>query len=191
MKIIENNSEASASETLTFLFTDLEGSTRFWQEHPEAMKSIMAQHDDLIRTVVETSKGQVVKKTGDGFHAAFVSTQDCLNACIRAQQELMNKDWDEIGSLQVRMGIHVGEAQPREGDYYGTTVNRAARIMSAANGGQVLLSAAAAGLLFDQLPEDVSLIDLGEHRLKDLQRPDHIFQLVHPNLQSEDHRSKT
>jgi predicted ATPase/class 3 adenylate cyclase len=166
----------------TFLFTDLEGSTRLWQQHPDAMKTVLARHDELIRSAVESADGQVVKTTGDGFHAAFSSVSDGLKACLRAQQALLAERWGETGPLRVRMGLHTGEAQPRGGDYYGTAVNRAARLMSAAHGGQVLLSAAAASLTADQLPEGSSLLDLGEHRLKDLQRPEHVYQLVHPEL---------
>ena len=176
------NKAPSASSTLTFLFTDLEGSTQLWQQYPEAMKTVLARHDDLVRSAVEACNGQVVKTTGDGFHAAFASAQDGLNACIQAQRSLLGETWGETGPLQVRMGLHIGEAQQRGGDYYGTAVNRAARLMSAANGGQVLLSAAFAGIVSDQLPEGVSLGDLGEHRLKDLQRPENVFQLLHPEL---------
>ncbi len=171
-----------ASTTRTFLFTDLEGSTRLWQQYPEAMKTALARHDELVCAAVESANGQIVKSTGDGFHAAFASAQDGLRACVQAQQSLLAERWEETGPLRVRMGLHVGEAQQRAGDYYGTSVNRAARLMSAANGGQVLLSAAVANLVAGHLPDGVSLRDLGEHRLKDLQRPEHIFQLVHPAL---------
>jgi predicted ATPase/class 3 adenylate cyclase len=180
--MIGTNRESAASTTLAFLFTDLEGSTRLWQQFPEAMKTVLARHDELVRAAVEGNDGHVVKSTGDGFHAAFASAQDGLSACIEAQQSLLAESWEETGPLRVRMGLHVGEAQPRAGDYYGTAVNRAARLMSAANGGQVLLSAAVASLVVDDLPDGVSLRDLGEQRLKDLQRPEHVFQLVHSGL---------
>jgi len=183
--VIGTNTAPSASKTLTFLFTDLEGSTHLWQQFPEAMKTVLARHDDLVRAAVEASKGQVVKTTGDGFHAAFASAQDGLSACIHAQRSLLKETWEQTGPLRVRMGLHIGEAQQRGGDYYGTAVNRAARLMSAANGGQVLLSAAFAGIVSDHLPDGASLLDLGEHRLKDLQRPEHIFQLVHPGIPSD------
>jgi predicted ATPase/class 3 adenylate cyclase len=173
---------APAPTTFTFLFTDLEGSTRLWQKYPEAMKTVLARHDDLVRAAVEGSNGQIVKSTGDGFHAVFSSVQDGLSACIHAQQSLLEDTWEETGPLKVRMGLHIGEAQERGGDYYGTSVNRAARLMSAANGGQVLLSEAVANMVVDNLPDRVSLRDLGEHRLKDLQRPEHIYQLVYPGL---------
>jgi predicted ATPase/class 3 adenylate cyclase len=173
------------TDTLTFLFTDLEGSTRLWQQYPEAMKTILARHDDLIRAAIENNNGKVVKTTGDGFHAAFTSAQDGLNASIEAQQYILEETWQQTGSLRVRMGLHLGESQQRGGDYYGTTVNRAARLMSSANGGQILVSAAVADVVGNQLLGEVSLIDLGEHRLKDLQRPEHIYQLVHPDLISD------
>jgi predicted ATPase/class 3 adenylate cyclase len=173
---------SSETTTLTFLFTDLEGSTRLWQQHPEAMKNALSRHDELVRAAIEGCQGQVIKTTGDGFHAAFDSAQNSLSACIRTQRSLLAENWGETGPLRVRMGLHIGEAQPRGGDYYGPAVNHAARLMSAAHGGQVLLSAAVAAILADQLPEGVSLLDLGEHRLKDLQRPEHVFQLVHPGL---------
>jgi predicted ATPase/class 3 adenylate cyclase len=174
--------DLAASMVLAFLFTDLEGSTRLWQQFPEAMKTVLARHDELLRAAVERCNGKIVKTTGDGFHAAFTSAQDGLNACIDAQRSLLRESWDETGPLRVRMGLHMGEAQERGGDYYGTVVNRAARLMSAANGGQVLLSEAVVGLLANQLPDGVSLRDLGEHQLKDLQRRERIFQLVHREL---------
>ena len=146
------------------------------------MKTVLARHDDLVRAAVEGFNGQVVKTTGDGFHAAFASAQDGLSACIHAQRSLVEETWEETGPLRVRMGLHIGEAEQRGGDYYGTAVNRAARLMSAANGGQVLLSAAVAATLAGHLPDGVSLRDLGEHRLKDLQRPERVYQLVHPGL---------
>ena len=167
---------------LVFLFTDLEGSTRLWQQYPEAMKSVLARHDDIIRTAVEEAGGQIVKSTGDGVHAVFSSAERGLRACIAAQKHLQQEAWPETGTLHVRMGMHMGEAQERGGDYFGTTVNRAARLMSAAHGGQVLLSASVAGVLEGHLPEGVALRDLGEHRLKDLLQADHIYQLVHPQL---------
>ena len=126
--------------------------------------------------------GRSVKTTGDGLMAFFASALDGVNACLQAQRNLTDEPWGETGPLRVRMGLHVGEAQPRGGDFYGPAVNRAARLMSVAHGGQVLLSAAAAGLVADLLPDEASLRDLGEHRLKGLDRPEHIFQLLHPDL---------
>jgi predicted ATPase len=166
----------------TFLFTDIEGSTQLWQQHPEAMKSALARHDALLRSAVESSNGQVVKTTGDGLHAVFDASLDGLKACLKAQFSLQAEPWGETGPLNVRMGLHAGEAQRRAGDYYGTAVNRAARLMAAAHGGQVLLSAAVASIVADQLPAEATLRDLGEHRLKDLERAEHVFLLLHPKL---------
>jgi predicted ATPase/class 3 adenylate cyclase len=175
------NSE-QPSKTLTLLFTDLEGSTRLWEQFPQAMKAAMERHDALLRAAVEGSNGRVVKTTGDGLTAVFDSALDGVVACLKAQRSLSDEPWGETGPLRVRIGLHVGEAQPRGGDYYGPAVNRAARLMSVAHGGQVLLSAAAADLVVDQLPGGMTLRDLGVHRLKDLERPEHIFQLLIPSL---------
>jgi predicted ATPase/class 3 adenylate cyclase len=170
------------SKTFTFLFTDLESSTRLWERFPQAMKAALERHDTLLRAAVEGSNGRVVKTTGDGLMAVFDSALDGVTACLKAQRGLSDEPWGETGTLRVRLGLHVGEAQPRGGDYYGPAVNRAARLMSVAHGGQVLLSAAAADLVVDQLPGGAALRDLGEHRLKDLERPEHIFQLLIPGL---------
>jgi predicted ATPase/class 3 adenylate cyclase len=171
-----------APRTLTFLFTDLEGSTQLWERFPEAMKCALARHDAILRKAVERFDGQVVKTTGDGLMAIFPSVAGALNSSVRAQLDLSFEPWDKTGPLRVRMGLHSGEAETRVGDYFGPTVNRAARIMAAGHGGQILLSAATAALVMDQLPEGATLRDLGEHRLKDLGRPEHIFQLVHRGL---------
>jgi predicted ATPase/class 3 adenylate cyclase len=171
-----------ASGTLTFLFTDLEGSTRLWEQFPHAMKTALERHDAILRAAVAGSNGRVVKTTGDGMMAVFASAVGGLSACLTAQRGLVDEPWGEMGALRVRMGLHSGEAQTRTGDYFGPTVNRAARIMAVGHGGQVLLSAAAAALVIDQLPDGAALLDLGEHRLKDLERPEHVFQLVHPGL---------
>ena len=180
-RIVTTPSDLS-SRTFTFLFTDLEGSTQLWEQFPQAMEAALERHDALLRAAVENSNGQVVKTTGDGLMAAFASALDGVTACLKAQRSLTDEPWGETGPLKVRMGLHVGEAQPRGGDYFGPAVNRAARLMSVAHGGQVLLSAVAVELVADLLPKGASLLDLGEHRLKDLERPEHIFQLLHPAL---------
>jgi predicted ATPase/class 3 adenylate cyclase len=171
-----------ASQTLAFLFTDIEGSTLLWEKYRRPMNDALERHDAILREAVESSNGQVVKSTGDGLMAVFGSAADGVNACLKAQHDLACAPWGETGALRVRMGLHVGEAAKRNGDYYGPTLNRTARVMSAGHGGQVLLSAAAAALLMDELPEGSTLRDLGEHRLKDLGRPERVFQLVHPAL---------
>jgi predicted ATPase/class 3 adenylate cyclase len=173
-----------ASQTLAFLFTDLEGSTQLWEQHRRSMKEALERHDEILREAVESSSGQVVKTTGDGLMAVFGSPGEGVNACLRAQQGLSREAWGETGPLRVRMGLHAGEAAARGGDYFGPTLNRAARIMAAGHGGQVLLSAAAAALVVDELPSECELRDLGEHQLKGLGRRERVFQLLHPSLEA-------
>jgi predicted ATPase/class 3 adenylate cyclase len=172
-------------KTLTFVFTDLESSTRLWERFPEPMKAAMERHDAILRHAVEGSDGRVVKIMGDGLMAVFSFAADGVKACLEAQRALRGEAWPETGPLRVRMGMHAGEAQRRAGDFFGPAVNRAARIMAAAHGGQVLLSEYASALAEPGLPHDAGLRDLGEHRLKDLFQPEHIFQLVHPVLSSD------
>ncbi len=178
---------ALPSGTVTFLFTDLEGSTKLWEHYPGAMKTALARHDELLRQAIEEHGGHVIKTTGDGFHAVFDAGADGVAAALAAQQSLSRAPWEEVKphSLRARMGLHTGEAQERSGDYYGPTLNRAARLMSVANGGQTLMSTTTAELVRDRLPEGASIKDLGEHRLRDLVRSEHVFQLVHPALPSD------
>ena len=167
------------SGTVTFLFTDIEGSTRLWQEHPEGMQPALARHDELVRDAIETHGGYVVKTTGDGAHAAFATASDAVDAAVAAQLAIDAEAWTLPDPLRVRMGLHSGPAELRDGDYYGTAVNRAARIMSIAHGGQIVVSHATHQLGLDLT---VEVVDLGEHRLKDLGQPERIFQVVHPEL---------
>jgi predicted ATPase/class 3 adenylate cyclase len=171
--------------TVTFLFTDLEVSTRLWEEHPETMRNALARHDSLLRAAVDGHHGRVVKARGDGVHAVFASAHDALDAAVAAQRALCLEPWGETGPLQVRMGVHTGEADQREGDYFGTAVNRAARLVAAAHGGQVVVSQATEAILRDALPGDVGLVDLGVHGLRDLSRPEQIFQVAAPGLPAE------
>ena len=171
--------------TVTFLFTDLEGSTRLWEESPEAMKGALARHDEIVRGAIERHGGYVVKTTGDGFHAAFSTAAAAAGAGLAAQLSLAGEAWGSTGALRVRMGIHAGSAELRDGDYYGTAPNRAARLMSAAHGGQLVLSQTTADLVGDGLPDGAVLIDLGEHRLRDLARAEQVFQLGTPGLAAE------
>ncbi|MGZ9166125.1 MAG: adenylate/guanylate cyclase domain-containing protein [Anaerolineales bacterium] len=163
------------SGTVTFLFTDIEGSTHLWENHAEIMKSALAEHDAILRQAIESNHGHIIKTTGDGAHAVFSTAIDAVNAALSAQHNLDSL----ISNLQikVRMGLHTGEAELRAGDYYGQALNRAARIMSLAHGRQTLLSGITAEIVRDHLPPDLFLLDLGEHRLKDLIRPERIFQL--------------
>jgi predicted ATPase/class 3 adenylate cyclase len=167
---------------VTFLFTDLEGSTRLWEEHPDAMKGALARHDEILRSAVEAHAGAVVKTTGDGLHAAFTTADHALGAAVAAQVALVAEAWDLPAPLRVRMGVHTGAAEERDGDYYGPAVNRAARVSAAAHGGQILVSHVAEELTRATLPTDTTLLDLGEHRLRDLARAERVFQLTAPGL---------
>lgn len=174
-----NSGQRLPSGTVTFLFTDIEGSTKLWEQYPKAMQPALAAHDEILKEAIKNNRGQIVKTTGDGVHAVFVTVIDAINSAIDAQYALQNSEVFKTSefSLHVLMGLHTGEAELRGGDYYGGTLNRAARIMGIAYGGQCLLSAVTAALAREHLPENVSLLDLGEHRLKNLSRPENIFQL--------------
>jgi len=162
-----------ATETLTFLFTDLEGSTRLWEAHADAMRLALAHHDDLLRAAVEGRGGRAVKSTGDGMMATFRSAGDGVGAAVAAQEALCAASWPDPLELRVRMGLHSGEATERDGDWFGTEVNRAARVMAVAHGRQVVCTRAVA----DQVHGRFALDDLGEHRLRDLQAAVHLFQV--------------
>jgi predicted ATPase/class 3 adenylate cyclase len=170
------------SGTLTFLFTDIEGSTKRWERAPKAMAAAVARHDALLNANIAEHGGAVFKTVGDAFCAAFVTVPSAIAAALAIQHALAEEAWDEIDGLRVRMAIHVGEAEERDADYFGPAVNRVARLLSAGYGGQILLSLPAAELARDSLPPMVHLRDLGEHRLKDLSRPEHISQLVATGL---------
>jgi predicted ATPase/class 3 adenylate cyclase len=170
------------SGTVTFLFTDLESSTRLWERDP-GMQAALARHDEVLRTAVESHGGHVVKTTGDGIHAVFSLASDALAAAVAMQRALGSEPWGEVGALRVRMGLHSGAAEQRGGDYFGPVVNRAARIMALGHGGQVLCSQATADLVRDSLPDGVDLLDLGSHALRDISRPEEVFQVTHPDLE--------
>jgi predicted ATPase/class 3 adenylate cyclase len=164
------------------LFTDLEGSTRLWEEHPDKMQAALARHDEIVRSAIECHDGHLVKTTGDGAHAAFATAPDAVAAAVDAQEQLVGEAWPLPGGLRVRMGLHTGHAEMRAGDYYGPAVNRAARVAAAANGAQIVITHATEELVRDGLPVGVGLLDLGEHRLRDLSRPERVFQLTVPGL---------
>jgi predicted ATPase/class 3 adenylate cyclase len=171
--------------TVTFLFTDLEGSTRLWEQYPDAMKDAMARHDEILRDAIAAHDGYVVKTTGDGVHAAFATAKSGIDAAADAQRALTLGEWAAVGTLRVRMGLHTGAAAARDGDYYGTAVNKAARLMSAAHGGQVLVSHATEEIARDALDGHIDLLDLGEHRLRDLSRAERVYQVLADGLPSE------
>ncbi len=171
--------------TVTFLFTDIEGSIRLWDEHPQAMRPALARHDALLRQAIEDNDGAVFKTVGDAFCAAFAIAPDALAAALAAQRALHAEPWPEVLSLRVRMALHTGAAELRDEDYFGPPLNRVARLLSAGHGAQALVSAAAQELIRDALPASCSLLSLGEHRLRDLSRPETVFQLLHPDLPAE------
>jgi predicted ATPase/class 3 adenylate cyclase len=171
--------------TVTFLFTDIEGSTRLWERNPEAMQQALARHDEILRDVIEQHGGYDFKTVGDAFCCAFSTASDALEAALVAQRALLGAKWGDTGPLRVRMTLHTGATEERDGDYFGPPLNRVARLLSAGHGGQVLLSAAAQEMVRDQLPAGTGLRDLGELRLKDLFRPERVFQLVASDLPSE------
>ncbi len=170
------------SAITTFLFTDIEGSTRLWERQPERMRPALARHDAIARLAVESHRGRVVKTTGDGIHAVFDDPLDGVAATLQLQQALVDPAATDGVVLRVRCGLHLGAVERRDNDYFGTPVNRTARIMAAAHGGQVLLSQAVADLVADRLPEGVALRDLGAVRLRDLSSPERVYQLLHPQL---------
>ena len=166
---------------MTFVFTDLEGSTRLWEEFPDAMRRALARHDELLRTAIMEHNGQIVKTTGDGVHAVFGSAHDALAAAATAQRAISEESWETTGPLRVRIGVHTGDAELRDQDYYGPR-STAPRLMAAAQGGQILVSLATEELARDALDDGLSFIDLGEHRLRDLARPERVFQVTGPGL---------
>ncbi len=170
---------------VTFLLTDIEGSTRLWEEHPEAMRESVARHDALGEEVVRRHGGALLKSRGEGdsLFAVFTSATEAVAAACVLQLGLKAEAGSPAGiPFRVRMALHTGEADLREGDYYGQAVNRCARIRAAAHGGQVLLSRATADEVRDSLPVGLDLKALGSHRLKDLRQPEQLCQLLHPDL---------
>jgi predicted ATPase/class 3 adenylate cyclase len=171
--------------TLAFLFTDIVASTLLWERQPQAMERALLRHDVLLRQAIEAYGGQIFKSAGDAFYAVFTTAAAALDAALAIQRSLAAENWGPIGALQVRTAIHVGAAQQRDGDYFGPPLNRVARLLDAGHGGQILLSRSAQELVHDQLPPGVGLWELGEHRLKDLGRPEQIFQAVTADLPAE------
>jgi predicted ATPase/class 3 adenylate cyclase len=177
--------EIAAGGTTTILFTDIEGSTRLWESEPERMSQALARHDAIARAAVEDNRGIVVKTTGDGMYAAFADPADGLNASLTLQRSLRDPAVTSGIPLLVRCGLHLGTVERRDNDFFGPPVNRTARIMGAAHGGQILLSQAVVDRLGSRLPAEVTLRDLGGIRLKDLTAPEHVYQIVHPQLRQE------
>jgi predicted ATPase/class 3 adenylate cyclase len=177
------------SGTVTFLFTDIEGSTKLSQQYPESMPALLARHNEILNQAVEAHNGFVFQVVGDSYAVSFHDANDALNAALQAQRNLHHENWNPA-PIKVRMGIHTGAAQVqvdnKENKYSGyATIALAQRIMSAGHGGQILLSQTTHDLTRDRLPENAQLIDMGERRLKDILRPEKIYQLNVPDLPSE------
>jgi len=171
--------------TVTFLFTDIEGSTRLLQQVGSAYAEILAEHHRLIREAIANFSGVEVKTEGDSFFVVFRRAGDGVMTAVTTQRALAAHTWPEGVTVRVRMGLHTGEVGLAGDEYVGLDVHRAARIEAAANGGQVLISESTRELVVGALPEGVSLADKGEHRLKDLDLPEHLYQLVIEGLPAE------
>jgi class 3 adenylate cyclase len=168
---------------VTFLFTDVEGSTQLWARDPETMSRALQRHDRMVESAITAHGGYVFSKAGDAFAAAFSSPVDAIRAAITAQRDLGGAELAGDEPLRVRMALHAGEAEERDGHYFGPPLNRCARLLEVTNGGQIVVSSVVAGLL-DEPPEGLSLRDLGEHRLRDLAGTERVFDVGHPDLES-------
>ncbi len=166
----------------TFLFTDIAGSTSLWQAHPRAMSEALRTHNQALETAVTEAGGEIVKFTGDGVLAAFDQGGAAVQTAVEIQRRLAASQWPETGPLLVRIGMHTGDAEARDGDYYGTSVNRAARVMGLAHGGQILATDATRLIVEDAPPEGLGFRPLGEYRLKGLEGVTAVHQVVHPDL---------
>ncbi|MBS0319630.1 MAG: hypothetical protein JSR18_03745 [Proteobacteria bacterium] len=168
--------------TVTFLFTDIVGSTALWETQREAMRQSLARHDALMRRCIVEHGGHVVKTTGDGFHAVFADAPRAMAAALACQMALLAETWPRDAPIRVRMALHSGSAELRDGDYYGSSVNRAARLAALAHGGQLLLSAVTHGLCCELAPAGVTFNLLGEHKLRGLERSEAVYEARHPGL---------
>lgn len=169
---------------VTFLLTDIEGSTELWESNRAVMGAALARHEALIKATVSAHGGRLIKSQGEGDStlSVFPRASNAVNAALGLQQALLAEAWPAGCVLRTRAALHTGEAELRQGDYYGQTMNRAARLRALARGGQVLLSRATAELVADQLPAGAELADVGARQLKGLSRAEHVFALVHPHL---------
>src|SRR5438093_9128258 len=174
------------SGIVTFLFTDIEGSSQLLHRYPDAMKDALARHHAVLQGAIDAHGGRVFHIVGDAFCAAFEHSGDALSAALDAQRRLFNESWGPVGAVRVRMGLHTGAAECRDSEYVASlTLVRAQRVMSAGLGGQVLLSAAVAERVVQDLPSGTTLRDLGVHKLRGLAEAETIHQLVAADLPSE------
>ncbi|MCC7371953.1 MAG: tetratricopeptide repeat protein [Chloroflexi bacterium] len=173
---------ALPSGIVTFLFTDIEGSTRLFATWPESYRAVLARHNSLVEGAIAGRGGIVFRRAGDSYCAAFTSPTAAVLAALGAQRALRRESWDQLGAMLVRMGITTGEVEHQDDQYFGLALHRCARLTDSAHGGQVVISAATAALVADTLPEGALLTDLGEHRLRDLDRPERVFQLTVADL---------
>ena len=165
---------ALPSDTITFVFTDIEGSTLRWDRDRAAMEGALRRHDAVMRDAIAAYHGHVFKTIGDAFCAAFRRPDDAVAAMFAAQRALAAEDFSAVDGIRVRAAIHTGTADERDRDYFGPAVIRVARLLGIAHGGQVLISGVTGDLVHGSLPPQASLRDLGEHRLKDLSRAEHV-----------------
>ncbi|MGH7427376.1 MAG: ATP-binding protein, partial [Candidatus Methylomirabilaceae bacterium] len=168
--------------TVTFLFTDIEGSTVLLQHLGDAYQRVLEDHRRMLRTAFQASGGREVDTQGDAFFVAFLRAVDAVDASVTMQKAVLEHQWPGGEQVRVRMGLHTGEPAVSDGGYVGLDVHRAARICAAGHGGQILLSRTTRDLVEHDLPEDVVLRDLGRHRLKDLAHSEHLYQVLHPVL---------
>jgi class 3 adenylate cyclase len=156
---------------ITFMFSDIEGSTPLWERDPEGMRAALTRHNAIMHEAVTANEGQVFKTVGDEFCVVFTDPAAAVRAALAGQRELKSAEWGSTGPLKVRMGLHLGHVQVKDGDYASHTVNRVARIMGAAHGGQILLSGEVVEVVRRTLPEDITLKDLCRHRMKGMETP--------------------
>jgi predicted ATPase/class 3 adenylate cyclase len=168
--------------TVTFAFTDIEGSTQRWDRDSVAMDRAVRRHDELVRAAIASHGGHVFKTVGDGFCAAFARPEEAIGAMIAMQRSLAAEDFSAVDGIRVRAAIHTGTAEERDGDYFGSAVNRVARLVAIAHGGQTIVSGVVADMVRGELPPPIVLRDLGEHRLRDLTQPEHVYEVVVPDL---------
>ena len=169
---------------MTLLFTDIEASTQLWERAPDMMEAALERHDAIVRAAIDSAGGYIFKTMGDAFCVAFATCPAAIEAAIAAQSALQGEPWPIGAEIRARMALHTGTCQERDGDYFGPTVNRVARLLAIASGAQVILSGATAELLSDLSRDVATLRDLGPHRLKDLGRPERVFQLEARGIES-------